>query len=153
MSLVFEKCMKLGNLQCKSNFNRNEVLLLMIENIKTIQIGKFCKGEKNALKKYLHFFFCTLSPLVGQVFPKSIEKYCLLSIPIPLKCHFSIIPKPHELGTWNFEKIITIHYVSCVLCHMSDDTCHLSHVTCHIFLYKGGKLFCWGSAINEGYPV
>ena len=37
-SLVFETFMKLGKLQCKSNFNRNEVLLLMIEHFETIQI-------------------------------------------------------------------------------------------------------------------
>ena len=36
--LVFKTFLKLGKLQCKSNFNRNEVLLLMIENFETIQI-------------------------------------------------------------------------------------------------------------------
>ena len=46
-TLVFETRMKLGNLQCKSNFNRNEVLLLVIENIKTKQIGKFCQNRKS----------------------------------------------------------------------------------------------------------
>ena len=44
LALAFETHMKLGNLQCKSNFNRNEVLLMMKENIKTNQIGKFCQG-------------------------------------------------------------------------------------------------------------
>ena len=36
--LVFETFLKLGKLQCKSNLNRNEVLLQMIENFETIQI-------------------------------------------------------------------------------------------------------------------
>ena len=40
-TLVLETPMKLGNLQCQSNFNRTEVLLLMIENIKTNQIGGY----------------------------------------------------------------------------------------------------------------
>ena len=44
-TLVFETCLKLGNLQCESNFNRNEVLLLMIENIKTNQIVKYLPGD------------------------------------------------------------------------------------------------------------
>ena len=55
--LLFETCMKFGNLQGKSNFNRNEVLLLMIENIKTIQIGKFCKGEIKCTKKFPELLF------------------------------------------------------------------------------------------------
>ena len=37
-ALVFETFLKWGNLQCKFNFNRNEVLVLMIENIETIRI-------------------------------------------------------------------------------------------------------------------
>ena len=31
ISLMFEACLKLGNLQCKPKFNRNEVLLIMIK--------------------------------------------------------------------------------------------------------------------------
>ena len=91
--LVFETHVKLCNLQCKSNFNRNYVLLLMIENIKTNQIGKFCQGDIKCTKKLPKLLFCNLLPLVCHVFPKAIEKYCLISILIPLKCHFSIIPK------------------------------------------------------------
>ena len=49
--------MKLGSLQCKSNFNRNEVLLLMIENIKTNQIGKFCQGDIKCTKKLPELLF------------------------------------------------------------------------------------------------
>ena len=33
--LVLETRLKMGNLQCKTYFNRNEELLLMIENFKT----------------------------------------------------------------------------------------------------------------------
>ena len=44
-TLVFEAHVKLGNLQCKYNFNRKEVLLMMKENIKTNQIGKVCLGD------------------------------------------------------------------------------------------------------------
>ena len=37
-TLEFETNLKLGKLQCKSNFNKNKVLLLLIENFKTNQI-------------------------------------------------------------------------------------------------------------------
>ena len=47
--------MKLGNLQCKSNFNRNQVLLLMIENI-TNQIGQFCRGDTRCTQKLPKLF-------------------------------------------------------------------------------------------------
>ena len=77
-------------------------------------------------------FCCTLSSPVCHVFPKALDKYCLLSILIPLICHFSTI--------------FTIPYVSCIPCPMSDVTCHMSHVTCHFF-YKGVKLVCW-NALN-----
>ena len=70
-TLVFETCIKLGNVQCKSNFNRNEVLLLMIENIKTIQIGKFYKWEIICTKKLpellLLYPFTTCLPCVHQI--------------------------------------------------------------------------------------
>ena len=42
--LVFETFMKLGKLQCKSNLNRNEVLLLMLGNFETIQIVLYLPG-------------------------------------------------------------------------------------------------------------
>ena len=37
-SQVFETFLKFGKLQCKSNFNRIEVLLLMIDNFEPNQI-------------------------------------------------------------------------------------------------------------------
>ena len=51
--------------KCKSNFNRNEVLLLLIENIKTNQKGKFCQGDKNAQTFFL-YHFTTCVPCVPQ---------------------------------------------------------------------------------------
>ena len=41
LALVFETFLKLGKLQCKSSFNINEVLLLMIKDFETIQIVKY----------------------------------------------------------------------------------------------------------------
>ena len=41
-----------------------------------------------------------------------------------------ITPKPFELGTWNFDTMFTIPYVSCVTCHVLCVTCHVSRVTC-----------------------
>ena len=81
---------------------------------------------------------CPLSPYLCQAM-EAIEKYCLISILIPLTCPFQ-----KELVTWNVEKIITIPYVSCVPCHMSDVTRQLSHVMCHVFFTKWWSLFVAG---------
>ena len=40
----------------------------------------------------------------------------------------SVNPKPLELGSENFETIVTTHCVSCVTCHMSHVPCHVSRV-------------------------
>ena len=83
LALVFETRLKLGNLQWKSNFNRNEALLLMIESIKTNQIGKILPGGYNMHLELPELSFCTLSPPVCHVFAKAIKIYYLLSIMIP----------------------------------------------------------------------
>ena len=44
LPLVFETFLKLDKLQCKSSFNRNEVLLLMIDNFETNQIVLYFQG-------------------------------------------------------------------------------------------------------------
>ena len=44
----------------------------------------------------------------------------------------TLIPKPEELGSWNFETMFIPLYVSCVTCHMSRVMCHVSCVTCHV---------------------
>ena len=41
---VFETCLKLDILQCKSNFNRNQVLLLTIGNFENNQIVLYLRG-------------------------------------------------------------------------------------------------------------
>ena len=43
-----------------------------------------------------------------------------------------ITSKPLKLGTWNYDTMFTVPYVSCVACHMSRVTCDMSHVTCHV---------------------
>ena len=42
--LMFETFLKCGKSQCKSNFNRNEVRLVMIEHIETNQIVSYLSG-------------------------------------------------------------------------------------------------------------
>ena len=42
--LVFETCLKLSKLQCKSNFIRNSVLLLTIDNFENNQIVLYLQG-------------------------------------------------------------------------------------------------------------
>ena len=44
-SLVFETCLKLSNSQCKSKFNRNLVLLLIIKNFENNQIVLYLPGD------------------------------------------------------------------------------------------------------------
>ena len=113
----------------------------MIENIKTNQIGKFCQGDKKKkctkkLPELLFLYpFTTCVPCV----PQSNRK--ILSIINTDTSQMSLLnhSKTVRARDLKFEKIITILYVSCVLCHMSDDTCHLSHVTCHIFFTNGGS--------------
>ena len=54
-ALVFETFMKLGKLQCKSNFNKNYVLLLMIENFESNQIVLyFTRGYMMHLESTCH---------------------------------------------------------------------------------------------------
>ena len=43
-TLVFEAFLKLGKLQCKSYFNKNEVLLMTIDNFETNQIVLYLRG-------------------------------------------------------------------------------------------------------------
>ena len=59
----------------------------------------------------------------------------------------SVNPKPLELGSENFETIVTTHCVSCVTCHMSHVPCHVSRVKKKVGLFGGG------SVINGAYPV
>ena len=69
-SRVFETRLKLGNIKCKSHFNRNEVILLMIDKIKTNQIVKFDRAIQDELRNYLNVFFVPLHHLFTMSSPK-----------------------------------------------------------------------------------
>ena len=145
-ALVFETCMTLGNLQSKSHFNRYEVLLLRLENIKTNQIGKFCQGDIKSTKKLPELLFLypftTCLPCVPQ---SSIN---ILSIINTDNSQMSLFNHSKTLRARDLKFWQHYHHTLCVMCPVS----HVND-TCHFFFTKGGKLVCWGSVINGVYPV
>ena len=118
-ALVFETCMKLGNLQCKFYFNRNELLLLMIEKIKIYQINKFFQGDIKCTKKLPELLF--LYPFTT----------CVPCVPQSSRKILSII----NTDTSQMSPYAMCH-VSCVTCQMTHVTSHMSYVT-SFFLTKG----------------
>ena len=98
-------------------------------------------------------FWHTLSIMQDKHWKNLFEIECIFSIMMPLSCHFSTIPKPYELGTWNFWE--NYHHTLYVMCPVSHVRCHMSLVTCHVsyFFYIVVKLACWRSFINKVYPV
>ena len=73
---MVDKSAALGKLQCKSNFNRIEVLLLMIDNFESNQIVLYLQGGY-----MMHLeTTCHVSHVRCQV--------------SGVACHFSTIPKP-----------------------------------------------------------
>ena len=145
MALIFETYLKLDKLQCKCNFNRNEVFLLNIDNFEPNQIFLYLRGGY-----MMHF-----------------ETTCHVS---HVTCHvqhvtFQPIPNLTSYGPANFLIMFTTPYhVSCVPCHKSGVTCHLSLVRCHMsgvtchnfflfFFNKVVEFVCVGSVIDGAYPV
>ena len=72
-----------------------------------------------------------------------------------------ITPKPLELESWNFERIVTpqhmshvTSHMSCVTCQVSGVRCQVSHFTCNFYLFffsfldKLVKLVSGGSVIH-----
>ena len=57
MLVVFETCLKLCKLQCKSDFDRKEILLLMIENF---EINQMVRGMYESPLNHLNSFFVPL---------------------------------------------------------------------------------------------
>ena len=112
-ALVFETFLKMGKLQFKSNFNRNKVLLLMIDNFETNLIVLYLQG------KYM----------------KHLETTCHVSRVTCQVQHVTFQPFPNRKSYGPANGLImftTQYHVSCVPCHMSGITCHLSLVTCHM---------------------
>ena len=76
VALMFETFLKLGKLQCKCNFNRNEGLLLNIDNFEPNQKISYLRGGY-----MMHFkTTCHVSHVTCHV--------------TGVACHFSTIPKP-----------------------------------------------------------
>ena len=64
----------------------------MIGNFKTKQIVLYLpRGKYDALRNLPKLLFGPLTLILCLVLPQAIEKYCLLSILLPLTCHFSTI--------------------------------------------------------------
>ena len=60
----------------------------------------------------------------------------------PPNLHNIIPPKPWELESWNFERMLTPHHVShvmyhvsCVMCQVSGARCQVSGDRCNFFLF------------------
>ena len=128
VSLPLGTLLKLVKLQCKSYFNRNQVLLLMIDNFETNQIVLYLRGGYMMnLETTCHVSHvtCQVQHVTFQPFPNR-KSYgpanCLIMFTIPY--HVSCVPY-HMSG-------VTCH-LSLVTCHLSLVTCHMSGVTCHNF--------------------
>ena len=71
----------------------------------------------------------------------------------------AVIPKPEELGSWNFERMFIPHYVSYVMCRMSNYLIFFFYIFNTIFFFnvkifdKVVELVGGGSVINRAYPV
>ena len=77
-SLVFETCLKLCKLQWKSNFNRNEVHLLMIENFESNQIFLYLPGGY-MMHFHLNLFLVPLHHLFAPVSHKLKKKRSIIN--------------------------------------------------------------------------
>ena len=145
--LVFETFLKLGKLQCKSYFNKNQVLLLTIDNFETNQIVLYLPGGY-----MMHLeTTCHVSHVTCQV----------------QHVTFYPFPNPKSYRLANFLIIFTIPYPT--MCHVSRITCQMSHFTCPLscitsevsnvkhfssfFFQKGVELVCGRSVINGAYPA
>ena len=126
-TLVFETCLKLGKLQCKSNFNRNQVLLLTIDNFETNQIVLYLLG--------------------GYIM--HLETTCHVS---HVTCHFLTIPKPyHHVSCVPYHMSDVTFHLSLVMYHISGVTYHTFFLL--FFFQKVVELVGGGSVINGAYPV
>ena len=113
--------MKLGKLQCKSNFNKNYVLLLMIENFESNQIVLyFTRGYMMHLESTCH-----VSNVMCQMSCVTCHVSCV-------SCHMSVFSHSKTVRARDLQFSHNIHHTLCVLCHMSGVTCQVSHVTCNV---------------------
>ena len=110
-SLVFETYLKLGKLQCNSNFNRNELSLLMKEIIKPNYI--------------VNLHFCPLSPPLCHVFPK-LQKNIAYKQYMSLFNHVKTA-RARGLTFWD-----SINHTLCVICPVSPVRCQVSLVSYHM---------------------
>ena len=94
----------LGKFQCKSNFNRNEVILLMIENFETIKIGLYLPG--------------------GYIMDLEITFHVSC-----VTCYMSLFNLSQTVRARDLQ---FSHNILHVTCHLSVVTCLVSHVTCHV---------------------
>ena len=127
LSLVFETHMKLGNLQCEYNFNRIEVLLLRIENIKTNQIGKFCQGVIKCTKKLPELLF---------LYPFPLNNRKIFSIINTDTSQMSLFNHTKTIWARNMQFWENYQHTLCVMCPVPHVRCHMSHVT-FFFLQRG----------------
>ena len=134
---MFETCLKLCKLQCKSNFEKNQVLLLMIENF---EINQMVRGNVWSTFKPPKLLFGPLTPHLCPCHPPRYTKR--VSIINTVTSQMSLFNHSLTIRARDLKCLHYVHNVSCVPCHMSGVTCHVSHVNCPMSkLKKKIKLF------------
>ena len=117
---MFETFLKCGKLQCKSNFNRNEVCLVIIEHIETNQIVPYLSGGYMMHLGTTWHVTCHVSSVT---------------------CHMSLysLYQTVRARDLQFSHVFIIPYVSSVTCQVSHVTYHVSYVTHNVLHF----LFCF----------
>ena len=140
---MFETCLKLGKLQGKYNFNRNEVLFLMKENLETNQIVLcFPDGYMMHSETTCTPFWYPYTIYVPLSFPK-------LYIINNITTYISIFNLSQTVGARDLNFWHNDNNTSFVNCPVSHVRCHMSIVKCHLYLLlKLGDLVIVGSVIS-----
>ena len=133
---MFKTCPKL---QCISKINRNQAILLMIENFETNQMVLYLPvGYTMHLETTCTFLWYPYTigvPLCPQSYRKKIvyHQYCYL-----LNVTFQPLPNRKSQGPKllsNYSPYPICH-VSLVTYHMSRVTCNVSYFSINIFFFK-----------------
>ena len=105
-ALVSEKFLKLCKLHCKSNFNRIEVVLLMIDNFETNRIVIYLRGG----------------------YMMHLKSTCHVSC---IRCRMSLFNHSQTVRSRD-QQIFSLCLPHHTMCHVSSVRCHLSLVMCHM---------------------
>ena len=88
-------------------------------------------------------------PGVAGAVLQSASSFHWVSQPFPHNLQNIINHKPEELGSWNLERMFTLHNMSHVTCHVRV-TCHVSHVRCHMSHFFPGQSLSVKGLLSTG---